>query len=124
MAYRILQMAERNIVEIYDRLIASFEELTRKGKSMPYTSMNGNMFTFVTKEGDRMAFRLSKQRRTEFLEHYPDSVVVQYDTIMKDYVAVPESFYADEQQIVTLLTESVEHAKTLKPKPTTKKKKS
>ena len=33
-------------VEAYDRLVAAIPEVELKGATMPYTSVNGNMFSY------------------------------------------------------------------------------
>ena len=38
-------------LDAYDRLIAAHPEIQRKGKSSPYTSLNGHMFTYLDKSG-------------------------------------------------------------------------
>ncbi|MFT5265293.1 MAG: hypothetical protein ACI8YQ_004044 [Polaribacter sp.] len=48
--------------KLYDKLIAANPAIERKGKSMPYTSVNGHMFSFLSKEGT-MGLRLSREDR-------------------------------------------------------------
>lgn len=36
---------------LYDQLINANPTIERKGKTMPYTSLNGHMFSFLSKEG-------------------------------------------------------------------------
>ena len=58
-----------NIAEIraiYDTLISSFPEVELKGKTMHYTAMNGNMFSFVSKDGE-MGFRLAKEEKERYI---------------------------------------------------------
>ena len=38
-------------LDLYDRLIDSHPDIERKGVSMPYTSLNGHMFTYLSKTG-------------------------------------------------------------------------
>ena len=106
-------------LEIYRSLVEPYPDLTVKGKANPYTSMNGNMFSFLGKD-DVLAFRVSKERRAEFLEEHPDAEVVSYNTVMKDYIGVPEDALDDLDGLRVMFSETVEHAKTLPPKPTTK----
>lgn len=44
-------------LEIYAALIAAVPNLDLKGKTVRYTSMNGNMFSFLSEDGE-LAFRL------------------------------------------------------------------
>ena len=107
-------MTRDEVLALYDRLIAGHEGLSRKGKAMPYTSVNGNMFGFVDAE-DRLCFRLSPADRPGF----PDtSDVLQYGRVMKDYVAVPDALLADEAALAAWFARSVDYARGLKPKPT------
>lgn len=106
----------------FEALLAETPDLPRKGKANPYTSMNGNMVAFIGKD-DTFAVRLSKARRKEFLEEHPDSVVVSYNTVMKDYVGVPDSILLDAAAMQALWDEMAANARTLKPKPTKKPKK-
>jgi hypothetical protein len=36
---------------LYDALIATHPDVQRKGKSIPYTAVNGNMFTILSANG-------------------------------------------------------------------------
>lgn len=36
-------------VALYERLVATDPRVERKGVTMPYTSVNGHMFSFLTK---------------------------------------------------------------------------
>ena len=51
--------ATAETLQLYAALLASVG-LEQKGKNMPYTSMNGNMYSFVAKEG-YVGIRLSKE---------------------------------------------------------------
>ena len=108
---------------IYERLIAGVDDLETKGKKTAYTSMNGNMFSFLSPQGD-LAFRLSSEERMVFLNRFPEAVVEQYGTVMKDYVAVPDALLADEAELQELFAQCVDNARALKAKPTTRKRKS
>ena len=57
------------------------------------------------------------------MEKYGTELFVTYNTVMKEYVRVPETLLErDEFQVY--LTKSYEYVKSLKPKATTKKKQS
>ena len=107
--------------EIYQSLFEG-TEFPIKGAANKYTSVNGNMFSFLTKEGD-IALRISKEEREEFLQKYPKSVVISYDTVMKDYVSIPADILKNRSALEKLFVQSCEHARSLKPKPTIRKKK-
>jgi TfoX/Sxy family transcriptional regulator of competence genes len=107
-------------VTLYDRLIATRREIERKGDANPYTSLNGNMFTLLHQ--GRLAIRLSEEEREKFLKKYQTSLFEAYGTVMKEYVAVPDSLLENAKELSKYLDLSYAYAKTLKPKPTTKKK--
>jgi len=39
-------------LKIYEEIVSHCPDITRKGKSVPYTSSNGHMFSFINKAGD------------------------------------------------------------------------
>lgn len=47
-------------IALYDKLVATNPAIARKGASIPYTSLNGHMFSFITIEG-KLALRLPKE---------------------------------------------------------------
>lgn len=104
----------------YDALIAARPELERKGKTTPYTSLNGHMFSFLSKEGE-MGLRLSAADREAFLADHNSVLMEQHGRTMKEYVAVPEVLLADTETLLGYLDKSFNYVGTLKPKPTKKK---
>jgi hypothetical protein len=38
-------------VELYEKLVVLFPEVERKGATVPYTSVNGNMFSYLHASG-------------------------------------------------------------------------
>lgn len=111
-----------DLLEHYDRLIATQPSLTRKGAKSAYTSLNGHMTSFLTPE--YLALRLSKDAREAFVAKHGTDPVVQYGAVMKEYVAVPEKVYANTKQAAKLFAASVAYVGSLKPKATTRKKSS
>ena len=51
---------------LYEALVATNPKVDRKGKTMPYTSLNGHMFSMLTKEG-QLALRLAVFSMHSFL---------------------------------------------------------
>ena len=72
----------------YEALVATRPGLERKGKQMPYTSVNGHMFSFLTPDGT-LALRLPDDARDAFLEAHDTTLVEQHGRVMREYVAVP-----------------------------------
>lgn len=84
---------------------------------MPYTALNGNMFTFLDKEGC-LAMRLPPDARAAHEAAHGGGPVMQYGAVMKDYVAVPAT--ATDADIADLFRRSLAYAQTLTPKATKK----
>ncbi len=114
-------MSVEDIVKIYDELVTSSPEIERKGKTMPYTSVNGNMFSFVSKEGN-VGFRLSSEDREWSMQEYQTQPMFQHGREMKEYVKISTGVLEDTVVLKQLFQKSWNYAQTLKPKPTKKKK--
>jgi len=80
------------------------------------------MFTFLSESGT-LAIRLPENERESFLIQYNSSLMESQGTIMKEYVAVPESLLKNTNELKKYLDMSYEYAKTLKPKDLKKSKK-
>jgi hypothetical protein len=106
-------------VALYEALLATNPHIERKGATMPYTSVNGNMFSLLTPEGT-LALRLPAAERDAFLKRYDTTLCVQYGTVMKEYVRVPPSLLENTRALAKYLTLSYRYASSLKPKPTKK----
>ena len=105
----------------YEKLIGTIPEIEIKGATTRYTSLNGNMFSFISKEGS-IGLRLSKEDREAFMKKFKTNLQTQHGSVMKEYVEVPDTFFKNSRTIKKWMTQSYEYAKTLKPKPTKKKK--
>jgi TfoX/Sxy family transcriptional regulator of competence genes len=107
-------------LEAYDRLIAARPEIKRKGVTSPYTSIDGHMFTYLSKTGS-LGLRMSKEDREAFREKYDSPPFEQYGAIMREYVTVPDELLQNTAELLPYLEKSYAYAKTLKPKPGKKK---
>jgi TfoX/Sxy family transcriptional regulator of competence genes len=107
-------------VVLYEALLATNPEIERKGATMPYTSVNGNMFSLLTADGT-LALRLPEAEREAFLKRYKTKLSEQYGAVMKEYVEVPASLLRDTQALADHLAVSYRYACSLKAKPTTRK---
>ena len=114
------QMPAGTLAEYTAAVKATGAEL--KGASMPYTSMNGNMYSFLDKKGV-CALRLGKADRDAFNSEFATSFYVhETGAVMQEYVTVPTSLLGDLRKVGGWFRKSLLYAKTLKPKATTKKK--
>ena len=107
----------------YEKLIATNPKVERKGATMPYTSVNGHMFSFLTKTG-RVALRLPEIEREAFLKKYKTTLCEQHGAVLKEYVEVPGSLLTKTQELKTFFEVSYAYVASLKPKPTRRSKKS
>jgi len=106
---------------LYDKLIKTNPTIERKGATVPYTSVNGNMFTLFSPNG-LVGIRLPKDQRDAFLARYKTTLYETYGATMKEYVTVPDELLSKTSELRKYLDLSYEYAKSLKPKPTSKKK--
>jgi hypothetical protein len=67
---------------LYEALIATHPEVERKGKSSPYTSVNGNMFTILSADGV-LGMRLGAADREAFVETFGTSLYEAHGAVMK-----------------------------------------
>ena len=110
-------------LDLYAALINTHPDIELKGgKKLPYTSHNGNMFTFLTREG-KVGLRLGAADREAFIQQYDTKLSENYGAVMKEYVEVPDALLANLEELQPYLAMSYAYTQTLKPKPTKKKKK-
>ena len=102
-------------LELYDRLIETNRNIERKGAGLPYTSVNGHMFTFLSASGS-LAIRLSEPEREAFLKKYQTTLFEAHGAILKEYVAVPDELLKNTGELSRYLDLSFQYAMTLKPK--------
>ena len=108
--------------ELYDAMVSSHPEGVRKGDTVPYTSINGNMYSFLSKDGF-VGLRLPEEERVKFLDKYKTTLAKQYGIVQKEYVNVPDSLLLKSVELAPYFAMSHRYAGSLKPKPTTKAKK-
>jgi hypothetical protein len=107
-------------IALYEKLIKTCPQMERKGATIPYTSLNGHMFSYLSQSG-AMALRLPEDVREEFLKKYKTTLFLAYGHIQKEYVTVPDALLRNTKELKKYLALSYEHAKGMKPKPTSKK---
>ena len=102
-------------LKLYDEIIELFPEIERKGKTLQYTSVNGNMFSFLSKEGE-VSIRLPKNEIELFIKKYQSQLSVQHGVVMKEYVLVPEELLHDKKAFKKYFKLSFEYVQSLKKK--------
>jgi|SRR5688572_7484744 hypothetical protein len=107
-------------LELYEKLVATNPEVERKGASMPYTSLNGHMFSFLTNTGT-LALRLPEGEREAFLKKYRTKLCEQHGSVLEEYVEVPDSLLLKTRELKKFFDLSYAYVGSLKPKPTKRK---
>ena len=102
-------------VKIYDALVAKCPEIERKGKTVPYTSANGHMFSLVNKAGE-IGIRFSKEVQKKYIEEFGSTLFKSYNSIMHGYVLIPEEMLEDLDNVAKYLREGHEYVMSLEPK--------
>lgn len=102
-------------LKIYDALVAKCARFERKGKTMPYTSANGYMFSLFNKAGE-IGIRFNKQDQEAFMKEHDTTIYRSYGAVMKGYVLIPEQMWGDLETLSKYLDKSYDHVMTLKPK--------
>jgi hypothetical protein len=100
---------------LYERLVEATPGVERKGATMPYTSRNGHMFSFLDPTGS-MALRLPPDARQEFIAQYQTRLAEQHGHTMKEYVVVPDGLLDRTDDLAAWLARSQDWIGTLKPK--------
>lgn len=107
-------MWEENLKH-FDEVVALRPELTRLGKTMPYTSANGHMFSLLNKAGE-LGFRLSKEDGEKFIEAYQTTRFKSHGAFVRGYVLIPESMFNDKELVASYLDKAHQYVLSLKPK--------
>lgn len=106
-------------LELYEKLVATNPAVERKGATMPYTSLNGHMFSFLTKAGT-LALRLPSEERDAFLKKFKTKLCEQHGRVLEEYVEVPDALLKKTQELKKYFDLSYSYVASLKPKPTKK----
>ena len=113
----------QEVLGLYDQIIATQPDVKRRGAAMPYTSLNGHMFSFLTPDG-HLALRLPAAERQAFLANYPTRLCEQHGKVLAEYVEVPDSLLRNVDELEQHFQTSYAYVHSLKPKSTTRRAKS
>ena len=102
-------------LKIYDELVAKCPRFERKGKTMPYTSANGHMFSLLNKAGE-IGIRFSKGVQEKYMAEFNTTIFKSYNSIMHGYVLIPENMLEDLDNLASYLDESYDYVMSLEPK--------
>lgn len=99
----------------YDAAVDLCSDFDRKGKSMPYTSANGYMFSQLNKDGE-IGVRLSPDAYRAFREAHGDRAFRSYGSVMREYVLVPDDMVEKPRRLAGLLNDGYAYVTSLPPK--------
>jgi hypothetical protein len=102
-------------LKVYDALVSKYSRFERKGKTVPYTSANGHMFSLLNKEGE-IGIRFSKEVQKKYIEEFGSTLFKSHNAIMHGYVLIPESMLEDLDNVAKYLDESYDYVMSLEPK--------
>lgn len=102
-------------LKIYDALVAKCDRFQRKGKTMPYTSANGYMFSLFNKNCE-IGIRFSKDVQEKYIKEFNSSIYKSYGAVIKGYVLIPEEVLSDLDNVAKYLNESYDYVMSLEPK--------
>jgi hypothetical protein len=114
--------AHQDKLLLYEKLVATTAGAELKGNTVPYTSVNGNMFSYLSKDG-RLELRLPEAELGTFLKKHKARMCEAYGKVQPEYVEVPDALLAKTSELKKYFEISYAYVSSLKPKPTTKKKK-
>jgi hypothetical protein len=80
------------------------------------------MFSYLSKEG-KLELRLPAGEREAFMKKYKANLCQAYGKVQPEYVEVPDALLSSTRELKKFFDASYAYASSLKPKPTTKKKK-
>lgn len=106
---------DKDKLAIYDKLVAKCSRFERKGKTMPYTSANGYMFSLFNKD-DEIGIRFSKEIQEKYIQEFETTLYKSHGAIIKGYVLIPEKMLYDLDKLANYLNESFDYVMSLEPK--------
>ncbi len=116
------KMSRTEKEKLYSKLVATHSAAELKGDTIPYTSLNGHMYSMLTK-GDEVAIKLPEEERIKFIAKYKTKLLEQYGIVQKEYVVVPDELLSKTAELKPYFGISYKYVSSLKPKPSSKKKK-
>ena len=111
---KAMSIWEENL-KVYDALVSNCDRFERKGKTVPYTSANGHMFSLLNKAGE-LGIRFSKDVQKKYMEEYETTLFKSYNSIMHGYILITTEMLIDKENMIRLLDESYDYVMSLDPK--------
>ena len=99
----------------YDAAVALCDGIERKGKSMPYTSDNGHMFSLINKDGE-LGVRFSTSEQERLIEELNSGHLHSHGAVMRGYVLMPDNVVSDHEELAKYLRMGHNYVLSLDPK--------
>jgi hypothetical protein len=103
---------------LFEKLLEAVPGVEKKGDTIPYTSLNGHMFCYLSKEDGSLALRLPEKEREAFMKKYKTKLMEAYGIIQKEYVRVPDNLFKKTKELQPYFKMSNDYVGFLKPRPT------
>lgn len=97
----------------FDAIVDLVPDIERKGKTIPYTSVNGHMFSLLNKDGE-LGFRFSKEDGEKFKEKHQSTILKTHGAVMRVYILITEEILKDLDLAASFLKENYTYTKSLK----------
>ena len=105
--------------KMYSEAIKLDSKFELKGKTVPYTSSNGYMFSQLNKNG-QVGIRLPKEEYEAFRKKHGEVPFKSYGAAMREYVLIPESLLKNVQELHALLLKGIKYVNSMPPAKTKK----
>jgi hypothetical protein len=102
-------------LQLYKELVAKCPRFELKGKTMPYTSANGHMFSQLNKNGE-FGIRFEKSMQEKYMRSLKTTNYRSYGAVMQGYVQMPEDMWNDLDILADYLNESYDYVMSLETK--------
>ena len=99
----------------YKELVGMCPRFELKGKTVPYTSANGHMFSQLNRDGE-LGIRFSNEVKEKYLHELDTTPFKSYGATMRGYILVPEEMWGDLERLAGFLNESFDYVMSLEPK--------
>ncbi|HLY70624.1 MAG TPA: hypothetical protein VKR53_12905, partial [Puia sp.] len=86
------------------------------GLTVPYTSANGHMFSYLEKDGS-LGLRLPSDLLEAFLKKYKTTLFTSYGIIKKEFALVPDKLLKNTDELKLYFEASYQYVMSLKPRP-------
>ena len=112
------QAPDPEVLAGFDLMIAAVPGVVRKGATMPYVSVNGNMYAMINK-ANVIGLRLDRDDLATFLQAYGAGFFENVPGLpSKEYAVVPRGLLDDVRSLHNWFRISHAYALRLKPQPT------